>query len=53
MSIRYSHVDALPSSLPVGNKKAKTERNEASSLVGFDATIEKMVSYFSSDNKER
>jgi hypothetical protein len=37
----------------ISDKKAKTERNEVSSLAGFDATIEKMVSSFSSNNKWR
>jgi hypothetical protein len=38
---------------PIGNKKAHAERNGASSLVGLDASIDKMVPYFSPDIKER
>jgi hypothetical protein len=44
---------AASAGCPIGNQKAKVERNGASSLVGFDATIEKLVSTFSSDNKDR
>ena len=37
---------------PIGNKKAKAERNAAPALAAMDASLEKMISSFSMENKE-
>ncbi|KAK1696857.1 hypothetical protein QYE76_013554 [Lolium multiflorum] len=37
---------------PIGNKKAKTDRNAAPVLAAMDASIEKMITSFSVENKE-
>jgi hypothetical protein len=37
---------------PIGNKKAKIERNAAPTLAAMDASLEKMISSFSTENKE-
>ena len=37
---------------PIGNKKAKAERNAAPGLAAVDASFEKMMSSFSAENKE-
>ncbi|KAK1645907.1 hypothetical protein QYE76_063712 [Lolium multiflorum] len=38
--------------LPIGNKKAKAERNAAPALAAMDASLEKMIKSFSMENKE-
>ena len=37
---------------PIGKKKAKAERNAAPVLAAMDASIEKMITSFSVENKE-
>jgi hypothetical protein len=37
---------------PIGNKKAKADRNAAPVLAAMDASIEKMITSFSVENKE-
>ena len=37
---------------PIGNKKAKAERNAAPGLAAMDASFENMMSTFSMENKE-
>ncbi|KAK1692379.1 hypothetical protein QYE76_009076 [Lolium multiflorum] len=37
---------------PIGNKKAKAERNAAPVLAAMDASLEKMITSFSVENKE-
>jgi hypothetical protein len=44
--------DAASTRRPIGKKKAKDERNATLTLAAIDASIEKMVSFFSIENKE-
>ncbi|KAK1697187.1 hypothetical protein QYE76_013884 [Lolium multiflorum] len=37
---------------PIGNKKAKTERNTAPALAAMNASLKKMITSFSMENKE-
>jgi hypothetical protein len=37
---------------PIGNRKAKAERNAVVALAAMDASLKKMVSSFSMENKE-